>query len=232
MLDAPAFLAIGAAFTAGLISIPHCAGMCGPLAGFACSRAERGIAANARYQGGRLVAYAALGAVAGAASSAVTSAFSNAWAFAVASWLMAAALLVAAHRLWADRSATALASLRPRSRFARFTGAISRNLPREPAAYGAITALLPCGALYAALLIAAGASSPIGGALAMIVFAVVSSVGLVAFGWFANRASRARNATWKRVLAVALLVGAVLLGVRPVASLTREDPEPACCHHG
>jgi hypothetical protein len=232
MLDARALVAIGAAFTAGLMSIPHCAGMCGPLAGFACSRADSGPAANARYQAGRLAAYGVLGGVAGAASSAITSALSNEWAFAVASWLLAAALLVAAHRLWADRPASGLPSLRPRSRLSRITGAISRNLPREPAAYGVITAFLPCGALYAALLVAAGASSPLGGALAMIVFGLVSSVGLIAFGWFANRSSRARGAMWKRVLAVALFAGAVLLAVRPVGSLTRDDVKPACCHHG
>jgi sulfite exporter TauE/SafE len=150
--------------------------------------------------------------------------------FAITSWLLALALLVAAHRLWDRSGSRVVRTIGIRSRFDRWTSALARNLPTEPAAYGVITALLPCGALYAALLVAASAASPAGGALSMIVFALTSSVGLLAFGWFARRSSRASAGSWRRALAVALLVGAVLLAIRPIGALTADEPSHACCH--
>jgi sulfite exporter TauE/SafE len=80
----------------------------------------------------------------------------------------------------------------------------------------------PCGALYAALLVAAGA-----GAGAMLGFALTSSLALGASGWVA-RLSSTMDLHTRRVLGAALVVGATVLVVRPLAS----DPHRAnvACH--
>ncbi|MFW6051691.1 MAG: sulfite exporter TauE/SafE family protein, partial [Myxococcota bacterium] len=90
-------LAAGAA--AGLASVPHCAAMCGPLAAYACARGG-GRGAPAWYQLGRTASYGALGALAGGLGHAVTGGLSHAAVGWVLSWAMAAALGLAAWRLW------------------------------------------------------------------------------------------------------------------------------------
>jgi sulfite exporter TauE/SafE len=85
----------------------------------------------------------------------------------------------------------------------------------------------PCGALYAALLVAAGTASPWAGAGAMLGFALTSSLALGALGWVA-RLSSTMDLHTRRVLGAALVVGAIVLVVRPLAS----DPHRAnvTCH--
>jgi len=220
--------AIAVALAAGFGSSLHCAAMCGPLAAFA-ARGARGAAA---YHGARLAAYALAGGLAGATGTLLADAVSARWAGALLSWSLALALALTAWRLWrGEARRTRLVSLGDgRPSLAR---RLFERLPRHPAVVGGLTALLPCGALYAALLIAASSGDPLGGALAMLAFGAASALGLGAFSFVAARLRRRLRATrspgWPgRALAAVLLVGAVLLVVRPIGALQHDAPPQRC----
>lgn len=228
--------ALVAGAVAGVGSIPHCASMCGPLAAFACGRAPGdGLASAARYQLGRSVAYAGLGALAGAFGQAVTGWLTVPWGRAIVSWTLAVALLWTAWRLWGLGAGDAAGRARGAGLvaigakpsgpgwFARAAAA----LPRDPLVLGVLTALLPCGALYAAIAIAAGTGGVASGAVAMLAFSVASAAGVFGAGWIAARVRRMNRPEALRVLAVALAVGGLVLALRPVPSLRGE---PVLCH--
>ena len=100
-------------------------------------------------------------------------------------------------------------------------------LGRHPFFVGLGTALLPCGALAAALLIAASTGDALLGSLSMLAFSFVSGVGLVGAAWLFERFSRRPRPTTARLLAVVLALGAILFAIRPVHAL-RHEGEPGC----
>ncbi|MGF1464911.1 MAG: sulfite exporter TauE/SafE family protein [Sandaracinaceae bacterium] len=231
MLDV-SLSALGAALFAGLAAIPHCAGMCGPLVAFASTRDGR--AAAARYHGGRLLAYTTLGLVVGATGPLLGSLVGVRWAGAVASWSLALALALAARRLWGGTRRPpgfdAEVPLRRRASGPSLTQRAFALLPKEPFVLGLLTALLPCGVLASALLLAAGAGSVLGGGLAMLLFAAVSATGLALVSTLARGIAQdlRPGSGLARALATALIVGAMVLLVRPLSALTRDEPAP--CH--
>lgn len=168
-LDLLAFLALGL-----LGSAAHCVGMCAPFVMLVSRRyaAPTGrhapIAAQLWYSGGRLVTYAALGAVAGALGGLVE----------VAGTLVGlnrAAAIVAGTVL----VASALANLLPeapalpgRSWFSRATALLYRRVPGHPLSLGIVLGLLPCGLLYSALVAAMTTGGALSGATAMAAFAL------------------------------------------------------------
>lgn len=224
---------IAAGLFAGLASIPHCAAMCGSLAAFSCARRPARWALP-RWQGGRMVGYAVVGAIAGGMGGFVVGPGAARWAPALVSWSCALALAVAALRIWPRSTSTrrTLLRLRPSrdgapSAVTAASLRVMRGLDGSPALFGAATALLPCGALASALLLSASAASVPGGALAMIAFAVGSAPGLLGVGWLVGLLARVRTATLPaRLLAAALLVGALLLAARPIPALLGGPP----CH--
>ena len=115
----------------------------------------------------------------------------------------------------------------PRRHLRRCSRAL-QALGRHPFFVGLGTALLPCGALAAAVLIAASTGTPTLGALSMLAFAVVSGVGLVGATWLFERFSRRPRPTTSRILAVVLALGAVMFVIRPVRAL--RHGESAACH--
>lgn len=218
---------------AGLASMPHCAAMCGPLAGFACTRSSFAgrVQGPLFYQLGRSVGYALLGALVGAFGGAAAASLSGPWATAVLSWTFAAALLVVGTKLF-RRTMPARPPVMKIGRGRPEPSVVSRlvaRMPQHPALFGLLTGLLPCGALAAALLLAAGTASPWAGALLMLVFSATSGLALLGVGLLAQKAGRSMNPWVLRVTAVVLLVGAVVLIVRPLAGLRGE---PASCCHG
>jgi sulfite exporter TauE/SafE len=234
--------ALLAGAAAGLASIPHCGAMCGPLAGFACSRsggAGAGGGALWRYQLGRLVSYGMLGALAGAVGGTAATMLAGPWGAALVSWSLGAALAVAALRSW-QRGRPARFTVRPAvppSGVVRpvaapsFFERVAARLPREPALFGAATALLPCGALAAGAGLAATSGSPVGGLITMLAFATVSGVALFGAAWVTRRLAAVDRRAWSRVLALVLAVGAVVLVARPIPALTSGDAA-APCHPG
>ncbi|MGD8316394.1 MAG: sulfite exporter TauE/SafE family protein [Myxococcales bacterium] len=213
---------------AGLASIPHCTAMCGPLAAYACS-GGRGGAARARYQMGRSVSYSVLGALAGAVGGATAISLPQAWGSALLSWSLALGLGLAALRLW-RRPAQPLVKLQTQkpdsadSRASRALGALGTH----PFWVGLGTALLPCGALTAAVLIAASTGSAWLGSLSMLSFSLVSGLGLVGAAWIFQSLARRPGPTTSRMLAVVLALGAILFIIRPVHALRHGDG--ASCH--
>lgn len=227
--------AIAAGALAGLAGIPHCAGMCGPLAVFSCSRgsARQAPLELLRYQAGRSSSYALLGALSGGLGSALAQVVSGGWASAALSWVLALALALAALRLW--RSAVPVApATEPRpvelGRSARPPSLVARLValaPRDPLLLGFVSALLPCGMLASALLVAAATGSAATGALTMLAFSLASGLALAGAVLLAGRARLAGHRGVARALAVVLALGAIALVVRPIPALLER---PAVCH--
>jgi hypothetical protein len=161
-----------AAFTTGLAGSVHCAAMCGPLA---CAAAgQRPLRSGAIYALGRLLGYAAVGAIFGLVGQHTLCKLPL---DRIASWLgwglAGVAILMAYRRL---RPAKPIQLGRRRVPLAARLFAI---LPRRPIAFGLATALLPCGMLLPAWGLAALADSAAGGALVMAVFSLASLPGLL-----------------------------------------------------
>jgi sulfite exporter TauE/SafE len=168
-----------AVLAASLLGSLHCAGMCGGLiAAYAGADASRGLArgsSHLAYNLGRLASYAALGALAGLAGRALDLAGTLAGAQRAA--LGVAGLLILAWGVYALLQA--LGARVPRvpvpPPLQRTLGAGLRVVGAWPpaaraGAIGLLTALLPCGWLYAFVVTAAGTGGALRGALVMAVF--------------------------------------------------------------
>jgi sulfite exporter TauE/SafE len=163
---------LAAAALAGLAGGPHCIAMCGaPCAAVGGQRVRRALA----FQAGRLIGYATLGALVSASVGVLqwaathTALLKPLWGMLhVAVLLLGASLLwLGTQPAWVERGATQVwRALRVRT--------LSLDTARWPLAAGALWALLPCGLLYAALMLAALADTPQGGAAVMAVFALTS----------------------------------------------------------
>lgn len=164
----------------GLAGGPHCVAMCGA----ACASFNQSSSqpyAIQLYHLGRLCGYATLGAIAtlGIQSIAWLSSYSAAlhplWTFfhvLVFFWgiLM---LIYARQPVWVDRAG-------------RNIWQHVQKLSRIKAGHfyiGMLWALMPCGLLYSALIIASFNGEPMGGALSMAAFALGSSVSLFFAPW-------------------------------------------------
>ncbi len=220
---------------AGIASIAHCAAMCGPLSSVATAL-HPGKVGALRYQAGRTLSYAGLGALVGSAGGAIVRTASGAWAGALISWVFAAALAVAAYRLWrVDRPVTASERAAPlpllRSRPTLSLGQrLLAKMPRDPLLFGAATALLPCGALYGALVLAAGSAHPIAGALLMTGFATTTGVGVVGIAFISQRLRPRLSPLAMRLFAVVLAAAAVFIAIRPAQTLAEpQAPVHTCC---
>ncbi len=176
------------ALIAGLVGSPHCVGMCG---GFASACATSGPNAAA-YHTGRLLTYAALGALAGAFGDGVP--------------LPADALTAVSVALTAWFSAS-LAGLVPSPAptvpglVAAATRALQRGGLAGGLAFGALTGLLPCGLVYSALGLAIAAGAPGAGAAAMVAFGL-GTVPLLAGAAAGLRRLTARSLAARRGLAL------------------------------
>jgi len=231
-----ALVALAAGATAGLASIPHCAGMCGPLAAFACRApgTERGqLRRVLAYQGGRLASYTALGVAAGALGHGLAFALPGRYVQALLSWSLALALGVAAVRAYRasrPRSVHRAAAPIALGRAPRNPSLAERALGHvlhAPLLLGLLTALLPCGALASGLLVAAGTAEPLGGALAMSGFALASGPALALAAWAVAKVRGVAGPTGLRLAALVFALGAVALVVRAIPALRSEG---AACH--
>jgi sulfite exporter TauE/SafE len=198
------------------------------LAAYACS-GKPGASGQTRYQLGRFLSYSLLGAVAGTIGGATAVSLPHAWGSALLSWSLALGLGLAALRLW-RRPNQPLVTLRTKQD-AQAPNLVSRalgSLGRHPFFVGLGTALLPCGALAAAVLIAASTGSTVLGSLSMLAFAVVSAVGLVGATWLFERFAQRPRPSTSRILAVVLALGSILFVIRPVHALRTGDT--SSCH--
>lgn len=175
MLDVPLVLA---GLAAGAAATPHCATMCGgPCATLTagCRRSATG------FHAGRLASYMAGGAVA-AASVAALGAWTEAAPALRPVWTLLHLAFLALGLWW-------LATGRQPAFLQRGSGAVPVRFvgragkPLRAGVAGLAWVAWPCAALQAALMLAALATTPQGGALVMGAFALGSMPALVAAPW-------------------------------------------------
>lgn len=212
----------GSVFVAGLLGSAHCVGMCGSFAclasGGEASAGRRSLRSTAAYNGGRLLSYATLGAMAGAAGAGLDRAGSVA-GLARPAAIAAGVLLI----LWGLASLLSALGVRVpmldvppalANRLARALRAVQQRPPALRAlAIGALSAALPCGWLYAFVATSAAAGSAAAGALTMVAFWAGSVPMMAAVGLGAQRAL----GPFRRRLPVLTASVLVLLGVLTVA---------------
>ena len=168
----------------GLVGGPHCVAMCGAAcAGISQAAVPRQNSALLTFQLGRIGGYSILGGLAAVSPQGLgwlsvhSAALRPVWSlFQVAAVVLGLMLLLQARQpIWLESTARAV--------WAR-TRSFAANRGRgAPLVLGVLWALLPCGLLYSALLVAALAGSVAGGAMVMALFALGTSVTMVAGPW-------------------------------------------------
>jgi len=255
--------------TAGLIGSLHCVGMCGPFvvlamtpkgrvhlpqapANGACATSD-GPSTTSRvlgYNGGRAVAYALLGALAGGIGSVVDASGAalglSGVAAAVAGVGMILVGAVSLLRIAGLRISPRAGAMAPPRLLQRLVGGAIHQPKRRAVALGALSALMPCGWLWAFVITAAGTGSPLWGAAVMIALWAGSAPALTAFGGGAHAVSRRLTAhrPWLAPMIV-IAVGVYTLSARlptaidyqpappvsePEAEAPVEAPQDAPCH--
>lgn len=228
-----------AVFVASLTGSLHCAGMCGGLvavyAGGPSSSPARRWAGHLAYNLGRLAAYAALGAAAGAAGRALDLAGSLA-GIGRAAEIVAGTLIAlwGAHALALARGLRVPSLAAPgwlRGRFGRGLALLENRPPAQrAAALGLLSALLPCGWLYAFVVAAAGTGGPIAGALLMTVFWAGTVPALAGVG----AAIQSLTGPLRRHVPTACAVALIVVGLLAVAGRASMHPASAssapACH--
>jgi len=160
-----------AAFLVGLITSPHCVGMCGPIGCATLSLGQSGSSlawAAASYHFCRALSYGTIAMLAGLMGSPVLGGI-DAGPARILPWLMAALLVVVAFRI--DRHLP-----KPKA-WKRLFFRVSQGLRRFPRwslgmGLGALTPLLPCGPLYLIFTVALFSGSALRGAEIGLGFAV------------------------------------------------------------
>ena len=196
----------------GLAGGPHCVAMCGA----ACAgigRATNG--ANTRsmwiFQAGRVLGYSALGGVVAASMQGLgwlsvhSAALRPVWTLfhVVAAMLGLMLLWKARQPVWLEEGARSV-WLKVRSAAGALAG--SNASGAAPLMLGVLWSLLPCGLLYSALLVAGLTSSITEGAAVMALFALGSSVSLMAGPWLWLRLRKHGSGQWAiRLAGLALL---------------------------
>lgn len=168
----------------GLVGGPHCVAMCGAAcAGIGQAAGTHKNSALWTFQLGRVVGYSVLGGLAAASLQGLgwltvqSAALRPVW-----SLFHVAALLLGLVLLWQARQPVWLEDA-GRKIWARARTLAATRGRGVPLVLGVMWALLPCGLLYSALLVAAMAGSAAAGAMVMGLFAIGTSVTMVAGPW-------------------------------------------------
>ncbi len=204
----------------------HCMVMCGPVAMMVHARGGAG--ASLRYLVGRLVSYALLGFVAGSAAHVLTALPGAVWLEAALSWLLAAALIVNAVRFGREKRSPQLVQVGVKPKKQTLHARLLAALAHDPLLLGMGTALLPCGALFAAIMSAAALGDAWTGSLALGSFSLLSGLSLVGVGQLARLVDRPR-ARW--LVPAAMLFGAAIMIYRPIPALRASGHPPSCPMH-
>lgn len=196
------------ALVMGLAGGPHCIAMCGAAcAGLGQAAGQRRAQAMWAFQLGRVLGYSTLGALAAATVQGLgwlttqSAALRPVWTMLhVAAFLMGLLLLVQARQpLWLDTAASRL--------WAKVRAFNQRWGMAAPAIVGVLWALMPCGLLYSALMVAALSNEVWSGAAVMALFALGSSVSLWAGPWLLLKLGNLGDGRWGMRLAGLALAG-------------------------
>ena len=196
---------LAAALAMGFVGSLHCVGMCGPLV--ASCGGGRGVAS---WQAGKLATYAVLGGLVGGLGAALP--------------VPGLALTVVAAVVLLGFGASALGWVpepKPIPGLVRFGSAVAgRQGAVARFAFGALSGLLPCGLVYAALGLALAAEAPLPGAMVMIGFGLGTAPALFAVGLAVKPLAarpRARRALAVASMAAGLWVLAHRAGLSPLS---------------
>lgn len=168
----------------GLVGGPHCIAMCGAAcAGIGRAAGARGTAAMWTFQGGRVLGYSVLGGVAAASIQGLgwlttqSAAIRPLWTLFHGAAVVLGLLLVfrARQPVWMETAGRAL--------WVRARGWVGAQRMSAPLVIGTVWSLLPCGLLYSALLVAALSADAWQGATVMALFALGTSVSMMAGPW-------------------------------------------------
>ena len=195
----------------GVAGGPHCVAMCGA----ACAvigRSNDGRTTRSMwaFQAGRVAGYSLMGGLAAASMQGLgwlsihLAALRPIWSlFHVAAALLGLMLLWQARQpAWLESSARAVWT-----KVRAATAGSGGNPGTGALLLGVVWSLLPCGLLYSALLVSALTSSFLEGAVVMALFALGSSVSLMAGPWLWLRLRTQESGQWAiRLAGLALLV--------------------------
>jgi sulfite exporter TauE/SafE len=195
------------ALVMGLVGGPHCVAMCGAAcAGIARGAAPRSTRALWLFQLSRLAGYSLLGAVAGGTVQGMawmgqqTAVIRPLWTL-----MHVAALFLGLALLWQARQ-PAFIDAWAQGLWRRARPVMASLGSRAPVVLGAGWALMPCGLLYSALLVATLSGSAFSGAAIMAAFAAGTMVSLTAAPWLLLKLKDARSGGWGIRLAGLALV--------------------------
>jgi len=181
----------------GVLGGPHCVAMCGAAcAGLGHAAGAHRLRALWTFQMGRLMGYALLGAAAAYSVQGLgwlttqSAALRPLWTLLhLAAIALGLVLVVQARQpVWLDASARRL--------WARVRTFHQRSGAAVPLLVGLFWALMPCGLLYSAVMVAALAGNPLNGAASMAFFALGSSVSLWTGPWLLLRLQSVGDGAW------------------------------------
>jgi sulfite exporter TauE/SafE len=200
-------LAVTALFM-GLVGGPHCVAMCGAAcAGISRAAGERSTRALWSFQLSRMVGYSLFGAF--AAGSVQGLALLGTHTIAIRPlWTMfhAAAFLLGLALIWRARQPAWIDDL-GQSLWRRARPMLSKLGSRAPIVLGVAWALMPCGLLYSALLVASLTANVFEGAAVMALFSFGTSISLTIAPWLLLRLRSGTSGHWAiRLAGLALAV--------------------------
>lgn len=217
------FMDLWMALGLGVAASLHCTQMCGPIVVAYSLGSGGGLRAHLFYNLGRIATYSLLGALAGLLGTVMGLAGRVAGVEKPA-MIVAGALMIVAGILTAgvvpSSALVRIGAGGVAGRFSRAAGRlVSSRAPLNKLALGALVGFLPCGLVYAALLKAMAAATPLAGAATMAAFGAGTAGALVAIGAFSSVIG-ARLRRWSNPIAALsmLVVGGLLLwhGVKPM----------------
>jgi uncharacterized protein len=181
----------------GLVGGPHCVAMCGAAcAGISRAAGERSTQALWSFQVSRMVGYSLFGAFAAGSVQGLALLGTNTIAIRPV-WTMfhAAAFLLGLALLWRARQPAWIDNL-GQSVWRKARPVLSRLGPRASIVLGVAWALMPCGLLYSALLVASLTANALEGAAVMALFSFGTSISLTIAPWLLLRLRSGASGAW------------------------------------
>jgi len=189
-------MAITALFM-GLAGGPHCVAMCGAAcAGISRATGERSTRALWTFQLSRMLGYALFGAFAAGSVQGLAWLGTNTTAIRPV-WTMfhVGALLLGAVLIWQARQPAWIENM-GQTVWRKARPVLTTLGQRAPVVLGVAWALMPCGLLYSALLVASLSANALEGAAIMALFSLGTSVSLTAAPWLLLRLRGGRSGAW------------------------------------
>ncbi len=223
-------------FIASLLGSTHCAAMCGGLASYCSSFCNKKF--NINYHLGRLSSYLILGAIAGQLGQSIEkySKLQGIISIITGGFLISWGILYLLDK--SEFVKSKLGSSYVTSKLSKtFATLISKFIGNDPKLWsrraylvGFFTAFMPCGWLYAFVLVSANAGSAIQGMATMLVFWLGTVPALIFVGEFSKKLSISLRRFSPTLVAIMLIIaGLYSIGVRdPISKLSGNKTEMKC----